>query len=1442
MPRGREEHFRRRHEHAPLGYQSLDAEGRLLDVTSTWLELLGYERDEVLGRSFGDFMTPASRAAFRERFPEFLAAGEIRGVERELVRKDGVVVTVSIDGCVDRDRHFSPRTHCLLRDATEARRAVEALRQSEATYRRLVENISDALIVDDIEGRVVYANDQFLGLFGYGRDELSSIRLEDYVAPSCRAKLRDYHDRRVRGEEVPERFEYEGRRRDGATLWLEVHASPVEENGRIVGTQSLIRDITSHKRTEDEWRRTTALLESVRAAQAAFIAHCDPRPVFASLLRTLVSLTESEFGFVDEVLHDADGTPYKLSLAISNIAWSPETEELYAQLQARQLEFRNLNNLAGLPALTGEPLIANDAARDPRAGGLPPGHPAIRTFMGLPMCFGGEVVGVAGVANRAGGYDERLARFLEPFLTAGANIIHALRAQARQDETTQALRASEERYRRIVETANEGIVVLDAAQRVTFVNARLAEMLNAKPSELIGCAFTDFLFADDLADHEAQMQRRRQGQTAIYERRFRRKDGGVCWTLVSATALHDEHGRFAGSLGMFTDITDRKQAEMALRESEETRRVLLNAATDSSILIDPDGTVLAINEIGARRLKRTEEEVVGANIYSFLPPDLAESRRARVEEVLRTGQPVCFEDERAGLKLEHHVHPVKDAAGVVRKLAIFGRDVTAARAAEAALRAAEADKAIILNSTIEMFARCDRDLRIVWANKSSGDSVGLPAEALVGRHCYELWGEGNEPCPECPVLRAMELRRPQESERVSSNGRAWFLRGYPLFDADGKVIGAAEFGQDITERKQAEQALRDREEQYRTLVANIPGVVYRVEVDPPWRVLFCSEAALAVTGYPAADFLSGTRLYGLLVHPDDRPGLERAVADAVANHRPFEVEHRLVHPDGTLRWLLARGQARYDAQGRPLWLDGVLHDITPTKQAEHERARLVAAIEQAGEAIVVTDPAGTIQYVNAAFERITGYGRDEAIGRNPRILKSGRHDAAFYQDLWQTLTAGRVWRGRFVNRRKDGTLYDEEAVLAPVRDAQGSITSFVAVKRDITEELFLAEQLRQAQKMEAVGQLAAGVAHDFNNLLTALLGYVGIARQTAQPDAATSEALEGIESLAVHAAGVTKSLLLFSGRSQATLEPVNLGELLAETAKLLRYVVPRVVTLHIAEPPGGPVWVRGDRTQLQQVIMNLALNARDAMPDGGRLDVVVTPLPDDEALPDGASPVARPAVCLCVADTGCGMSSETQAKIFEPFFTTKPRGRGTGLGLPVVFGIVKEHRGYIDVRSAPGRGSTFRVILPCIPAPSGAPPQQGPAPAEPRGRGELVLLAEDAPYVRALLATELERLGYTVAAAADGDELMRLYEERRPAVRLLVLDDDLPHRTGGECLRRIRRRGDRVAAILISGAAESRRRRSDLAARRLDKPFTLPQFAETVYLALASASRSEVVP
>jgi two-component system, cell cycle sensor histidine kinase and response regulator CckA len=867
--------------------------------------------------------------------------------------------------------------------------------------------------------------------------------------------------------------------------------------------------------------------------------------------------------------------------------------------------------------------------------------------------------------------------------------------------------------------------------------------------------------------------------------------------------------------------------------------------------------------------------------------------------------------------------------------------------------------------------------------------------------------------------------------------------------ADGTPVRMTGTVLDITDRKQALESLQGNEERFRTLAANIPGVIFRCEPGPPWRAEYCSEGAQALSGYSASEIVSGVRPYPSVVHPDDLPKLEATIRKAVERHESYVSEHRIRHADGSIRWVHTRGRATYDPQGRPLWLDGVLLDISAQKRAEealraqqgeldlalqaarmgawqldlvenrrhfdavvcrllgiepttfggtpeefwrvvhpedrarveadlsrtieqdapyesvyravwpdgsvhfivtrgrrvHDdagqpvrvsgliwdithrmqteealrasearfrgvfehsplgilvatlpdlrilqvndrmcefvgypreeltrlsvsditysedratvaeavsalvtqrrllysaekryrrkdgqmvwgqlfvtrlpgvpngpglalamveditarrrteeaHARLATAVEQSAEAVVITDPEGAIQYVNAAFERITGYARNEALGRNARILKSGEQEAAFYRALWETIARGQVWEGHFRNRRKDGKLYEEEAVISPVFDAAGRIVNFVAVKRDVTAELTLTAQLRHAQKMEAVGQIAAGIAHDFNNLLTAILGYADLAGDLLAEEHPARKALVGIQSVVAHATGVSRGLLTFSGRTAAQKETVNLGAVVQDAARLLRRVLPAIIEFRVAAEAEPAVWVHADPTQMQQVLLNLVVNARDAMPAGGPLHIALRGVPGEKA----AAGTPYEAGEIEVRDTGAGMTPEVQARIFEPFFTTKPHERGTGLGLAIVDSIVRDHGGRVEVTSQPGRGSTFLIRLPAVAPPASvAVPAVVAGPAV--GRGELVLLAEDQQFVRDVVATGLQEQGFTVVRATTGAELWQLYLERKDALHLLVIDHDLPTRRGLDCLRAIRAGGDRVPALIIT--------------------------------------------
>ena len=510
----------------------------------------------------------------------------------------------------------------------------------------------------------------------------------------------------------------------------------------------------------------------------------------------------------------------------------------------------------------------------------------------------------------------------------------------------------------------------------------------------------------------------------------------------------------------------------------------------------------------------------------------------------------------------------------------------------------------------------------------------------------------------------------------------------------------------------------------------------------------------------------------------------------------------------------------------------ILMDVTERKAAEESQARLTMAVEQAGESIVVTDTRGTIQYVNPAFERITGYDRVEVIGQNPRILKSGRQDPAFYKILWQTLRRGEVWRGTFLNRRKDGTLYEEDAVISPVRDPSGQVVNYVAVKRDVTDVRRMEEQLRQSQKMEAVGRLAGGVAHDFNNLLTAISGYSDLLLHRLPEYSTLRRDVEEIRKAGDRAAALTHQLLAFSRRQVLQPKVLDLNAVVTNMGQMLRRLVGENIELSTDLSPSLSR-VKADPGQIEQVIVNLAINARDAMPDGGRITIATA---DADLSPAYAvaHPEVRPGphVLLSVADTGHGMDDETQAHLFEPFFTTKDRGKGTGLGLATVYGIVQQSGGHIRVNSAADSGSTFLIYLPRVDAPEddsqgeARPPLPRPSPGT-----ETVLLAEDEEGVRRFAREILSGNGYKVLEAGNGREALLLSEAHRGEIHLLLTDVVMPKMSGRELTERIRPLRPDLRILYMSGYIDDAILRHDVledGVPFLQKPFTSEGLARKV--------------
>jgi PAS domain S-box-containing protein len=553
-------------------------------------------------------------------------------------------------------------------------------------------------------------------------------------------------------------------------------------------------------------------------------------------------------------------------------------------------------------------------------------------------------------------------------------------------------------------------------------------------------------------------------------------------------------------------------------------------------------------------------------------------------------------------------------------------------------------------------------------------------------------------------------------------------------------------------------------------------------------------------------------------------GFEQLIKDRVVINYPMDA----VTASGAIKNLLV-SRSMLDIGDGNLAISSFI-DITENKRAMEERELLMNAIEQTADAIVITDSKGTMQYVNPAFVRITGYTNEESIGRNPRILKSGEQDDAFYKTMWNELTRGKIWSGRLINKKKDGSLYTEEATISPVHDSSGAIINFVAVNRDITQECEAENRLRQSQKMEAVGILAGGVAHDFNNMLSVILGYTGMALKKTEPSHVNYRNLEAIRKAAERSAELTRQLLAFSRKQPLEPKVINLNDLLENLEKMLRRVVREDIDFKMVYTDNLDL-VHADPGQIEQIIINLVTNARDAMPEGGKITIETTNVELDEQYAEThlGTRVGR-YVLLSVSDAGCGMDEKTRERIFEPFFTTKAPGEGTGLGLSTVYGTVKQSGGYIWCSSEPDKGTTFKVYLPRTNESPALETEQDVSPVR-DGDEEHILMVEDEEQVRSMLEAMLKELHYQVTVAENGEEALLLYQEQGFRPDLIITDVVMPGMGGKRLVEQVQKTVPEQKVLYMSGYTDDAIGHHgvlDADTNFIQKPFTFRGIAEKI--------------
>ena len=917
--------------------------------------------------------------------------------------------------------------------------------------------------------------------------------------------------------------------------------------------------------------------------------------------------------------------------------------------------------------------------------------------------------------------------------------------------------------------------------------------------------------------------------------RIRTQAGDERWIEHSCKPVFDEGGRFLGRRGSNCDITERQRvksqkqaAEEALRASYQSIVSILNALSESAFLMDRDGIILALNETMARRFGHRPDELLGVNAYELLDPVLARTRRQAIDLVFQSGQPFRFEDERAGRIIDNSINPVLDEQGQVIRTAIFGADITERKQAEQRLRESEERYRTIFNNTADAIFIIDLEGNLLAVNEPACQRYGYTHDAFLKLHVTDIdTPEDAVHARERLVLSAREGQAKFETTHRDAQGRIIPVEVQStriLFDGRPAILGVC---RDVTERKRAEKSLLETKERLALALAATNQGIYDLNISTGEAIVSAEYATML--GYDPECFAESNSAWIARLHPDDRDAIVETYQDYLAGRlSEYRVEFRQKTQSGAWKWILSVGKiVERDADGRPLRMLGIHSDMDAYKAAEEQLRMLSLVVEQSPESIVITSPAAEIEYVNEAFMRTTGYTREEVLGQNPRILQSSKTPASTYATLWKALAQGQIWKGEFYNRRKDGSEYVEWATIAPIRQLNGRITHYVAIKEDITEKKRIGAELdrhrhhleelvveRTAQLNEAreraevaaqtKAAFLANMSHEIRTPMNAIIGMTHLALKT-EPTLLQRDYLVKIQRSGQHLLGLINDILDFSkieaGKLGIEQTDFELNHVLDNVTNLMgEKIASKGLKLAMTVAADVPNRLVGDPLRLGQILINYANNAVK-FTDHGEIAVAVRV----------AAPLAEEGVLLhfAVRDTGIGISAEQLPLLFQSFqqadtSTTRQYG-GTGLGLAISKRLAELMGGEVGIESTPGQGSTFWFTArlgrgaEAVAAPAVPPARSEPLPDLAALAGGRALLVEDNALNQEVATAFLREAGLEVDLAPDG--AVAVEKVGKTAYDIVLMDMQMPVMDGITATRAIRQLPDRADLPIVAMTA-----------------------------------------
>ena len=1333
----------------------VDGEGRFIFVNLAAEKVLGVANSGCLGKRAFDFVHPDDRERTVQWFGDCIkqrlreASIENRHVNAttgetffllwtSVFRYDDDGNVLEVDG--------------IAHDVTARKQAEESLAEQERYYRTLLFSLHDDILVIDRDYRITDINNSALHTLGSKREDVIGRRC--YEVSHGLGEPCNNHGEQCGLRTVFETGEYchlrhEHVATDGKKVQVDLLMSPLKDaNGAVTHVVEAARDITNLVETEKELRHAETFMHAVIDDLPVGVLAAEP-PDGRLILTN--NETERIIGLPREHLCGLSGDrPEEVSWEMFHLDGTPWPVEELPLIKAVQRGEKTHN----------EELLMS--------------------------C--------------ADGVDRVLLCNATPVRNGDGDIIRAVSTILDITDRKRAeeeLRDSESQFRSLFEQTGDYILVLelqpDGPPVIVDANEAAIEKHGFSRDEFIGKPISDL---DDELNRQLVAERVNRlvaGEHIVFETTHARKDGSVFPVEVSAKLLDVGEGP-SRIISIERDITERNRIEANTRRMEKRFRSIFDKSFQFVLVLDPSGTILEMNALCFAVCGSLADQSMGKPFWEALWlsefPDVVEKTKAAVK-LVQEGKVV--DDEVRFIDKDSQVHngtrifsPIMDDSGELEYIAVVGLDLTERKRTEEQLREHERVMSDILEDTLSGYWDWNIPEDVEYLSPALKKMFGYEEHELP--NTPESWQKLIFPEDLTGVLEVFD-------RHVKTHGREPFYNEVRYRHKDGstitvicagRVIEWAEDGSpirmvgchvDITDRKQAEDTLRASEERFRLLFERSP-LAYQ-SLDDDGYIVEANHAWLDLLGYSRDEVVG--QWFGNFLSPESVPDFRRNFPCFKEAGETHGIEFQMMLKDGTHHTITFDGRIGYDAKGNFQQTHCILHDVTQDRLREQEIADLAKFPSENPYPVLRIASDGTIIHANPAATRLlTEYG--PADRRAP--------------DDWLSCTALAMESGEIVNREFQ---YGEETYAFHFTSlAEVEYVNVYGI--DITERKRMESQYRQAQKMEAVGRLAAGVAHDFNNQLQVILGYCDMLMMDRQPGDPLWDPIVQVRQAADRARSTTSHLLAFSRRQILEPELVDVGELLHDMEKPVGRMIGEDVKLVIAVPPGvRPLLI--DKSGLHQAIMNLAVNARDAMPDGGKLVIQGSNLTLDHAqAPNFPEAGTGDYVLLEITDSGVGMDAETLEHLFEPFFTTKEQGKGTGLGMPMVQGFVGQSDGFVRVDSQPGEGTRVQILLPQ--APSDSQPEdadQALLRIEKATDKAMIMVVEDEQGVRSYLARLLRHAGYKVQVAAMPSEAMELIQGDGPMPELVVSDVIMPEMRGDQLAQKMLSVCEELRFLFISG-------------------------------------------